>query len=317
MSDAGFAERPAGRYAGNKRNTGRAIRDDTSGVVIKAFGYVFLSAFALACLLPFWMMIIGSFTSDGVIRTEGYNLYPKVVSFEAFKILLMYPKFLLGSYYLTICITLGGTAVGLFITSMAAYALQRPDFDWRNKISFYFYFTMLFSGGMVPYYLLITRYLNLKNNYLAVVLPMLISAWNIIMMKNFMKSIPHSLTESALIDGAGDFRIFLMIFLPMSGPSLATIGLFMALRYWNDWWNGLMFLDNTKYIPLQLYLYNMITRADFIRNSAAMANIPPQDTPGESLKMATALLSTGPIIIMYPFVQRFFIKGITVGAIKG
>jgi len=229
----------------------------------------------------------------------------------------MYPKFLMGSYFLTFCITFGGTGVGLIITSMAAYALQRPDFDWRNKISFYFYFTMLFYGGMVSYYILMTRYLGLKNNYLAVVLPMMVSAWRIIMMKNFMKSIPHSLTESAHIDGAGDFKIFLMIILPMSGPSLATIGLFMALGYWNEWWNALMFLDNTRYIPLQLYLYNMITRADFIRNSAAMANIPPQDTPGESLKMATALLSTGPIIIMYPFVQRFFIKGITIGSVKG
>jgi len=132
-----------------------------------------------------------------------------------------------------------------------------------------------------------------------------------------MRGIPHALTESAIIDGAGDFSIFMRIFLPMSGPSLATIGLFMALGYWNEWWNALMFLDNTTYIPLQLYLYNMITRADFIRNSAAMLNIPPQDTPGESLKMATAVLSTGPIIVVYPFVQRFFIKGITIGAVKG
>jgi len=306
MSGTGFSARK--RYK---------IRDDASGIVIKGFGYAFLSLFALMCLLPFWLMVMGSFTADSIIRTQGYGLFPAKVSFEALNLLLMYPKFLMGSYFLTFCITIGGTGVGLFITSMAAYALQRPDFDWRNKLSFYFYFTMLFFGGMVPYYLLMTRYLGLKNNYLAVVLPSLVGAWNIIMMKNFMKAIPHSLTESALIDGAGDFTIFVKIFLPMSGPSLATIGLFMALGYWNEWYNALMFLDNTKYIPLQLYLYNMITRADFIRNSAAMANIPPQDTPGESLKMATALLSTGPIIIMYPFVQRFFIKGITVGAVKG
>jgi putative aldouronate transport system permease protein len=293
------------------------IQDDFSGIAIKIFGYFFLSLFALMCLLPFWLMVAGSFTADGVIRTQGYSLIPPVVSFEALNVLLMYPQFLMGSYFLTFCITIGGTAVGLFITSMAAYALQRPDFEWRNKISFYFYFTMLFFGGLVPYYIMMVRYLHLKNNYLAVLLPSLVGAWNIIMMKNFMKSIPHSLTESALIDGAGDFRIFLMIFLPMSGPSLATIGLFMGLGYWNEWYNALLFLDNTKYIPLQLYLYNMIMRADFIRNSAALANIPPQDTPGESLKMATALLSTGPILIMYPFVQRFFIKGITIGAVKG
>ena len=297
--------------------TKNRIRIDASGVAIKTIGYVTLSVFSLACLLPFWLMIIGSFTADSVIQRSGYALYPRVVSFEAYKILLGYPKFLMGSYMLTICVTVGGTLVGLFITSMCSYALQRPDFEWRNKIAFYFYFTMLFSGGMVPYYLLMTRYLGLKNNYLAIVLPSLVSAWNIFLMRNFMKSIPHALTESAIIDGANDFTIFMLIFLPMSGPSLATIGLFMALGYWNEWWNGLMFLDNTTYIPLQLYLYNMITRADFIRNSAAMLNIPPQDTPGESLKMATAVLSTGPIIIVYPFVQRFFIKGISIGAVKG
>ena len=306
MSSMGIVNKP-----------GRKMRDDASGLAIKGFGYVFLSFFALICLLPFWLMVAGAFTADSVIRTQGYNLYPAVISFEALNLLLMYPQFLLGSYGLTFSVTIGGTAVGLFITSMAAYALQRPDFEWRNKISFYFYFTMLFYGGMVSYYILMTRYLGLKNNYLAIVLPTMVSAWRIIMMKNFMKSIPHSLTESAHIDGAGDFKIFLSIIMPMSGPSLATIGLFMALGYWNEWWNALMFLDNTKYIPLQLYLYNMITRADFIRNSAAQANIPPQDTPGESLKMATALLSTGPIIIMYPFVQRFFIKGITIGSVKG
>jgi len=297
--------------------TRKKIQGDFSGMVIKGIGYLFLSLFSIICLIPFWLMVTGSFTVDSVIRTTGFSLWPSQISLEAYTLLFTNPEFLMGSYVLTICVTGIGTVAGLLFTSMAAYALQRPDFDWRHKISFYFYFTMLFSGGMVPYYLLIVRYLHLKNNYLAILLPSLVSAWNVFLMRNFMKALPHSLTESGKIDGAGDFTIFLRIFLPMSGPSLATVGLFMALGYWNEWWNAMMFLDNTRYVPLQYYLYNMINRADYIRNSAAAANIPPQDVPGESLKMATAVLSTGPIILVYPFVQRYFISGITIGAVKG
>ena len=201
---------------------------------------------------------------------------------------------------------------------MTGYALQRPDFQFRNGIAFYIYFTTLFSGGLVPFYILITKHLHLRDNYLAVLLPSLMGPWVIILMKNFMKSIPHSITESAKIDGAGDFSIFLHLILPLSKPALATIGLFQALWYWNDWYYAMLFLSpNVKYRPLQLFLYNTITLADFIRNSAASSNIPPQDIPLETMKMATAVLATGPVILFYPFVQKYFIKGITVGAVKG
>ena len=149
-------------------------------------------------------------------------------------------------------------------------------------------------------------------------LPALISPWLIILMKNFTKSVPHSITESAKIDGAGDFMIFMKIILPMLTPALATVGLFLALGYWNEWYNAMLFLSpNIKYRPLQLFLYNIVTKADFIKNSAAMSNVPPQDVPLETMKMATAVVATGPIIMVYPFVQKYFIQGITVGAVKG
>jgi putative aldouronate transport system permease protein len=249
---------------------------------------------------------------------NGFSLWPKEFSTFAYEIVFKNPRLVIGSYMVTLMITVVGTAVGLFIVAMTGYALQRQDFLYRNKISFYIYFTTLFSGGLVPFYLLITQYLHLKDNYLAVLLPGLLSPFLIIMMKAFVKSIPHEITESAKMDGAGDFTIFLRIILPMTTPALATIGLFIALGYWNEWYNSMLFLSpNMEYRPLQLFLYNVITSADFIRNSAASSNVTPQDIPLESMKMATAIVATGPVILFYPFVQKYFIQGITVGAVKG
>ncbi|MEH7418672.1 carbohydrate ABC transporter permease [Neobacillus drentensis] len=291
---------------------------DVSTIMVRIIGYGFIGVFALSCLLPFILIISSSFSSEKAIMDHGFSLWPKEFSTFAYQIVFQNPRLVIGSYIVTLGITIVGTAVGLFIVAMTGYALQRQDFLYRNKISFYIYFTTLFSGGLVPFYLLITQYLHLKDNYLAVLLPGLLSPFLIIMMKSFTKSIPHEITESAKIDGAGDFTIFLRIILPMSTPALATIGLFIALGYWNEWYNSMLFLSpNMEYRPLQLFLYNVITSADFIRNSAASSNVPPQDVPLESMKMATAVVATGPVILFYPFVQKYFITGITVGAVKG
>ncbi|WP_051475480.1 carbohydrate ABC transporter permease [Bacillus sp. J37] len=286
--------------------------------MVRLIGYGCIGLFALCCLLPFILILSSSFTSEKAIMESGFALWPKEFSTFAYEIVFRNPRLIIGSYAVTLGITIVGTAVGLFIVAMTGYALQRADFLYRNKISFYIYFTTLFSGGLVPFYLLITQYLDLKDNYLAVLLPGLLSPFLIIMMKAFTKSIPHEITESAKMDGAGDFTIFLKLILPMSTPALATIGLFIALGYWNEWYNAMLFLSpNMEYRPLQLFLYNVITSADFIRNSAAASNVAPQEIPLESMKMATAVVATGPVILFYPFVQRFFIQGITIGAVKG
>ncbi|MDU2243603.1 MAG: carbohydrate ABC transporter permease, partial [Paenibacillus sp.] len=252
------------------------------------------------------------------IKRFGFNFWPREFSTFSYKIVFENPDLIIGSYLVTIGITVCGTALGLFLVAMTGYALQRPDFAYRNRISFFIYFTTLFTGGLVPFYLLVTQYLSLKDNYLAVLLPGLLSPFLIIMMKSFVRSIPHAITESAKIDGAGDFTIFIRLILPMTTPALATIGLFIALGYWNEWYNSMLFLSpDMKYRPLQLFLYNVITSADFIRNSAAASNVELRDVPLESMKMATAIVATGPVILFYPFVQRYFIKGITVGAVKG
>jgi len=295
-----------------------AKRIDRASLAVKACAYLFIGFFAICCLLPFILVLATSFTSEKAIMDHGFNLWPRVFSTFAYKIVFENPDIIVGSYVVTIAITLVGTAVGLFLIAMTGYALQRPDFEFRNKISFYIYFTTLFSGGLVPFYLLIAQYMHLKDNYLAVLLPGLMSPFLIIMMKSFTRSIPHAITESAKMDGAGDFTIFVRLILPMTTPALATIGLFIALAYWNEWYNSMLFLSSdVKYRPLQLFLYNVVTSADWIRNSAASANVAPRDVPLESMKMATAIVVTGPVILFYPMVQRYFIKGITVGAVKG
>ncbi|MDR2537907.1 MAG: carbohydrate ABC transporter permease [Treponema sp.] len=293
------------------------VRKDPVSRGVTVFAVVFVSIFALLCLLPFVMMISASFSDENIVMTEGIGILPKGLSLEAYKLALKSPKFILGAYGVTIALTTTGTSIGLFLIAMTGYALYRPDFFIRNKIAFFFYFTTLFSAGLAPSYIWMTRYLNLKNNYLAVLLPLLMSPWLIILMRNFMKSVPFEITESGKIDGAGDFTIFIQLIFPMMKPALATIGLFLALSYWNEWYNAMLYLPNLDYKPLQYYLYKIVNEAAALRQSLAGSVVIVGALPTTTLKMATAMLATGPIILLYPFVQKYFISGITIGAVKG
>ncbi len=222
-----------------------------------------------------------------------------------------------GSYAVTILLTVCGTLVGLFVIAMTGYALQRKDFPFRNAISFFIYFTTLFSAGMAPTFIWVSRYLQLKGTYFAVFFQLLMTPWLIILMKNFAKSVPFEITESGKIDGAGDFRIFISLVLPMLKPALATVGLFLALGYWNEWYLSSLYLGSeVDFKPLQYYLYNIINQAAALKNSMAGAAVTVADLPSNTLKMATAVVATGPIVFLYPFVQKYFISGITVGAVK-
>ncbi|MFC5407132.1 carbohydrate ABC transporter permease [Cohnella soli] len=299
-------------------NVSRSIRNNAAEKVVRLVGYCSIGLFALCCLLPFILVLGTSFTTERSIQKHGFNFWPKDFTTFAYKIVFENPDYVVGSYAVTIALTIIGTVAGLFLVAMTGYALQRPDFRYRNYISFLIYFTTLFSGGLVPFYLLITQYLELKNSYLAVLLPGLLTPFLIIMMKAFVSSIPHAITESAKIDGAGDFTIFIRLILPMTTPALATIGLFIALAYWNEWYNSMLFLSSdVKYRPLQLFLYNVVTSAEWIKNSSASSNVPLRDVPLESMKMAAAIVATGPVVLFFPFVQRYFVKGITIGAVKG
>jgi len=304
------------RYSSKER--AKKVRKDKTSYAVTVFAVVFILIFAVFCLLPFLMMISASFSDENIITTEGIGFLPKGFNIEAYKILFKTPKYIIGSYVVTIVLTVSGTFIGLFIISMTGYALYRPDFFLRNKISFFFYFTSLFSAGLVPTYLWMTRYLQLRNNYLAVLLPLLMSPWLIILMRNFVKSVPIEITESGKIDGANDFSIFLHLILPMMKPALATIGLFLALNYWNEWYQSLLYIPGLDFKPLQYYLYKIVNETAALRQSLAGSAVTQvANLPTTTLKMATAVLVTGPIIFLYPFVQKYFISGIAIGAVKG
>ena len=292
---------------------------------IKAFNilsYTLIALVALICLIPFLMVIIGSFTSEKEIIANGFSFFPKELSLEAYKTALKEPMAILRAYGVTASLTVIGTAMVLFIVAMTAYVLQRKDFKWRNKVSFFFYFTTLFSGGLVPWYILMVKYLGLKDSYLSLLIPPLLSVFNIIIMKSYMSGIPQALTESAKIDGAGDFTIFIKVILPLVKPALATIGMFIALGYWNDWYNSMLFINNENLYSLQYYLYKIVNNIEAYKTILAQAGGGASlgsaiSMPSESLKMALTIIVTGPIILVYPFIQKYFVSGVTIGAVKG
>lgn len=279
--------------------------------------YVVVGIFAVICLFPFALMITSSFMTENEIISEGYKLIPNEVSLTAYKYLLENPVKMINAYKVTIIITVAGTFIGLLIMSMAGYVLNRKDFKYRSFFSFLIYFTTLFSGGLVPTYILYVRYLNLKDNIWAMILPGIVSAWSIFLMRNFMKSIPDELYESATMDGAGPFTIYLRIFMPLAIPSLATVGLFLALGYWNEWYNASLYIDTATKFPLQYYLQKMINLTNVEAMTSQGHVIDAGIIPTQSVKMATAVLTTGPIILLYPFVQKYFVSGLTVGSVKG
>lgn len=295
------------------------IQKDKYTRMLHAIAYVVIIGLSVACLLPFLLIISASLTSNESIIRDGYHLIPKQFSFEGYKTVFIFPDEVLRAYTVTIISTVVGTTLGLFFMTMAGYVLARKDFKYRNTFSFYIYFTTLFGGGLVPWYIMITKYLGLLDSYAVLVLPGLMTPFLIILMKNFIKSaVPEELFDSGKIDGAGDFRIYWQIVLKLSMPGIATVGLFLALYYWNDWFTSSLFINDTHKYQLQFYLYNVINSAQFIAQMGAGTGVSlATEVPGESTKMAMAIVVTGPILFLYPFVQRYFVKGLTIGAVKG
>ncbi|MCL6457931.1 MAG: carbohydrate ABC transporter permease [Gorillibacterium sp.] len=295
------------------------IKSDNYTRLLQAIAYVVIIGLSIACLLPFLLIISASLTSNDSIIRDGYHLIPTKFSIEGYKTVFIFPGEVLRAYAVTLTATAIGTTLGLFFMTMTGYVLARKDFKYRNKISFYIYFTTLFGGGLVPWYIMITRYLGLLDSYAVLVLPGLMTPFLIILMKNFIKSaIPEELFDSGKIDGAGDFRIYWQIVLKLAMPGIATVGLFLALYYWNDWFTSSLFINDTHKYQLQFYLYNVINSAQFIAQMGAGTGVMlAHDVPTESTKMAMAIVVTGPILLLYPFVQRYFVKGLTIGAVKG
>lgn len=286
-------------------------------LAVKGSFYVVVGLFALICLFPFVLMITSSFMNETEIIAEGYKLIPKEWSLSAYQFLFNNSTNLVNAYRTTITNVLIGGTLGLLLMSMAGYVLCRNDFKYRNQIAFFIYFTTLFSGGLIPSYILMVKGLGLKDSIWAMILPGLMSPWSIFLMRNFMKQIPDSLYECAAIDGAGDFRIYWQIFLPLAKPALATIGLFLVLAYWNEWYNAMLYIESSSKYPLQYFLQRIVNQANVQLLVKSGVSVNTSDLPSESIKMATAVAATGPIILVYPFVQKYFVSGLTVGAVKG
>ena len=219
---------------------------------------------------------------------------------------------------MTLYYTIVGTAVGLLMTTLTGYVISRKEFKYRNTISFLIYFTSIFGGGIIPWYLMYANVLGLKGTTFAIWFPAVITPFLVILMRTFITgSVPDAITESAKIDGAGHFTIFAKIVLPVLRPGLATVGLFLALGYWNDWYRSSMFSTNSETWELQFYLYDMLNATTALKQMSQSANMATADLPTQSVKLAMAVVATGPILLLYPFVQKFFVSGITVGAVKG
>jgi putative aldouronate transport system permease protein len=285
---------------------------------IQVVSYVLVGVVGLLCLLPFVMIISGSFSDEEAILKNGFSLLPQLPTLDAYRMVFRSPKIILDAYAVSIFVTAAGTILSMFITLMTGYVLSRPDFKYRNKFAFFFYFSSIFSGGMIPSYILITQYMNMKDNLLAIILPPLLSAWNIFLMRNFLSSVPFSLAESAKIDGANDLTIFFRIYAPLSTSGMVTVGLFTALYYWNDWSSAMLYIDKQNLYPLQYLLQRMLASVKALQDASNRATgIIYLVLPTENLKMAMAVVATGPIILLYPFTQRYFVKGLVMGAVKG
>lgn len=295
---------------------GKGVRSKDE-MVVKVIGYIYIGFFALLCVIPFYLIVVASFTSESSLIRNGYPLFLKEIDFHSYLLCLKNPISILKAYGTTIGVTFVGTVMAVLMATMTGYVLSRKDFPWRNQISFFFFFTTLFNGGLVPWYMLCVRYLNMKNTYWGLILPLMFSVWNMIIAKTFMNGIPDAISESAKIDGANDFVIFVRLILPLSKPLLATLSLFSALAYWNDWYNCMLYVTNEDMFNLQYYLQRMLGSAEAMRIVAEKSGIALSSIPLEGMKMAMTIIATGPIVLLYPFVQRYFVKGLTVGAVKG
>ena len=279
----------------------------------------FLVLFALICVLPFWLVLSGSLTGESEIMAYGYGLFPRKVYFTAYRILLNDAGRILSGYKISLIVTITGTALSVAVVSLAAWPISQERVKYHSFLNFFVLFTMLFNGGMVPWFIVCRNMLHLTDSILALILPYLANAWFIFLVRNYDRGIPAELVEAAKIDGAGEYRIFLKIIFPLAKPVIATISLFACLNYWNDWWLGIMLIDNVDMQPLQLLLRTITSNVQFL-NSAGNVNAVAQaagSIPSEGIKMATCIATIGPVILVYPFVQKYFVKVIMVGAVKG
>ena len=284
--------------------------------------HIIMGIAAVVTILPLILLFISSITANKDITLYGYSFVPKHLSMEAYSYIWNERMQIFRAYFITVFVTAVGTGVGLSISVLYAYALSKPYFPGKKFFSFFILFTMLFNGGLVPSYIMYTRYLHMKNTILALIIPgLLMNAFNAILIRSyFQNNVPLSLVEAAQIDGASEFQVVLKVVLPMSKPIIATIGLFIGVAYWNDWQNGLYYVTDEKIYSIQQILNNMLKNIEYLSKNAtsvAKSTSLAGTLPAATVRMAIAVIGLLPILVIYPFVQKYFVKGISLGAVKG
>ncbi|MDA9471338.1 carbohydrate ABC transporter permease [Enterococcus sp. 5H] len=288
---------------------------------VNIFFNLLIAVFALSCILPFLFVVAISLTNETALATYGYSFWPKEFSFFGYTYLFdqMNQK-IFQALLVTVIVTVVGTLINSTATSLYAYVISRSNFPFRRFFTVFCLITMLFSPGMVANYIVMTNLLQLKDTIWALILPMAVSPFNIIVMRTFFKrSVSDSIIESARIDGASELRIFIQIVLPLAVPGIATISLFAALGYWNDWFNALLYIQKDSLVPLQYLLMKIQNNIQYLtQNAGASSQLAGgmASIPGESARMAIVVISTLPIAISYPFFQKYFVKGLTIGGVK-
>ena len=280
---------------------------------------VVLILITLSIVLPFILVFISSLTDENTLIRNGYSFFPEKFSFYAYSYIIRQGEKILRAYGITIFVTIVGTAANLAMSSLLAYPLSIKKLPYRRAITFFVFFTMLFNGGLVPSYILISNWLNLKDSIWALVLPGMAGAWHVLMFKTFFMSIPTALIESAKIDGAKEFKIFYKIVIPLAKPAFACIGLFLLLQAWNDWYNSLLYIEDETKVELQYLLISLMKNIEKLSNPDSMQalNGANQKLPTLNSRMAMCVVAAGPILVVFPFFQKYFVKGLTVGSVKG
>lgn len=292
--------------------------ENGAGVLIN----LFFCIISLLFILPFVLIIAASFTDETALMEQGYKFIPSVFSVEAYKYVFRSPEKLIDAYKVTIIFSAVTTVLAVIIMSMAAYPLSKQNYKYKKIVTFFIFFTMLFSGGLVPTYIWITRYLRLGDTIWVYILPFLVNAFHIIVIRTFFQGLPQSMTEAAKIDGASELQIFFKIVLPLSKPVIATISLLTLLSRWNDWNTALIYIKSSNLYSLQYLLQKILREAEFVKNMAestpvAGIDFDTSNLPSVTIRFAMCMVAAGPMLVVFPFFQKYFAKGLTVGAVKG
>lgn len=285
------------------------------------FSAVVMGGLTALAFLPFLLVLAASFTDESTLIRDGYSFFPGKLSLDAYVYMVSSSSTFLQAYGVSFLVTILGTGIGLMVTSMLAYPMSRKDFKYHNVLAFAVFFTMLFSGGVVPSYILWTKYLHVKDTLAALIVPnLLTNGFHVLLIRNYYKNnVPVDLIESAQIDGASELRTFFRIMLPLSVPVMATVGLFMGLAYWNDWINALYFITKPQFYGIQNMLIRLMNNIQFLKSSQATSILGANavELPSTAIRMAMAVIGILPVLVVMPFLQKYLMKGVVIGAVKG